>query len=341
MGDGTKENPYTREDVEKAIKEHGGTASGLDLSGKAFEAGIDLRGLNLKGIILERAVFSRSPLFGLDNLPPDVELYKGEGLLSSIRDIHLEGVTLERANLKEANLGGAHLEGADLTEARLEGAILTGSHLNGADLIGTNLEGADLEYTNLEGANLYSAKFEGAYLADTKFSRDTNFTSVDWGDYILACELTGEFETAEDTYRRLKQWYTNAGIYDVAGEFFYREMEAKRNTQSWKKKPHLKLWSWVLKLLCGYGEKPLRVIVWAASVMVGLALIYFIIGSIWAWSAFWNSLYFSAVSFTALGYGSWLEINNDWIRGIGAFESFIGVFSIALFLVTFVRKMTR
>jgi len=30
MGDGTKENPYTREDVLRLIEENGGTAKGLD-----------------------------------------------------------------------------------------------------------------------------------------------------------------------------------------------------------------------------------------------------------------------------------------------------------------------
>jgi len=33
MGDGTQENPFTREDVLKKIEENGGTAKGLDLSG--------------------------------------------------------------------------------------------------------------------------------------------------------------------------------------------------------------------------------------------------------------------------------------------------------------------
>lgn len=32
MGDGTKENPYTREDVLKLIEENGGIAKGLDLT---------------------------------------------------------------------------------------------------------------------------------------------------------------------------------------------------------------------------------------------------------------------------------------------------------------------
>lgn len=341
MGDGTKENPYTREDVRRLIEQNGGKAEGLDLSEKVFEAGIDLRGLDLSGIILERAVFSCSPLFGLDNLPPDVELYKEEDLLSSIKDVHLEGVCLEHANLKEANLVGAYLEGADLIEAHLERAILTGAHLEGADLISADLEGADLECTHLEGANLYNANLKGAYLADTQFSRDTNFMSVQWGNYILGEEEDGDFGEAEDAYRRLKQWYTNAGVYDIAGEFFYREMEAKRKSMKWWPQPWHRAWVEFVSFICGYGERPYRVILWAASVVLGLALIYFAIGSTWEWWAFWNSLYFSAVSFTALGYGSWLQATNDWIKGIGAFESFVGVFTIALFLITFTRKMRR
>ena len=101
------------------------------------------------------------------------------------------------------------------------------------------------------------------------------------------------------------------------------------------------LWLWFMQGLWGYGERPWRVIRFGVSMLLIFALIYFIIGSVWEWSAFWWSLYFSAVSFTALGYGSWLHVTNDWIKGIGALESFIGVFSIALFLITFVRKMTR
>ena len=55
MGDGTEQNPFTREDVLRRIEENGGTAKGLDLSGKRFEEGIDLRDeLDLKEIILKK-----------------------------------------------------------------------------------------------------------------------------------------------------------------------------------------------------------------------------------------------------------------------------------------------
>jgi hypothetical protein len=37
MGDGTKENPYTRKDVLRRIRNNGGTAKGLDLSNSGLK----------------------------------------------------------------------------------------------------------------------------------------------------------------------------------------------------------------------------------------------------------------------------------------------------------------
>ena len=72
-----KEKPLTREDVLRLIEANGGTASGLDLSGKTFEAGIDLRGLNLELIILENARFAVSFKRGTDITPTDTGAQPG------------------------------------------------------------------------------------------------------------------------------------------------------------------------------------------------------------------------------------------------------------------------
>ena len=56
MGDRTEQSLYTREDVLRLIAENGGTAEGLDLSGKTFVEDINLFGLDLNGIILRGAV---------------------------------------------------------------------------------------------------------------------------------------------------------------------------------------------------------------------------------------------------------------------------------------------
>lgn len=303
MGTGTKADPYTRKDVLRLIKANGGTAKGLDLSGKWFEHSINLKGLNLTGIILNKAV--------------------------------LANARLERAVLADTNL-----EGANLACARLEEAILEGAHLEGAILFAARLEGAILWHANLKGANLGRAHLEGANLGSIEFSRENKMGDVLWGNYILGEERIGDFDSAAATYRRLKTLYTEYGMYDVAGKFFFREMTVSRKMLQWLPNPLPKVRETLYWLLCGYGERPWQVFVSAAAVVLVLASIYFAIGTLTP-STFPHSLYYSMVSFTALGYGSWTPEPTGWVKWLGACEAFVGVSMIALFLVTFTRKMIR
>jgi hypothetical protein len=311
-----EEKPLTKEEVLKLIEEHGGPQR-LDLSGK-----------NLKEIDLSDKAGQR---------------------------IHLPGIILRRANLQGANLQGAFLGNADLNSANLLGANLQGSFLVKADL-----RDADLITAELQGAILTFAKLQGACLFGAEISQATDFEDTDWGNYILDEEKMHP-SLAVGTYRMLKMWHTNAGMYDKAGEFFYREMTVRRKAfwlgdtvrqplrklvRPFKPKELLKAllpqkplqWSWSMlyNVLCGYGERPLRVVASAAVVVLGLAGIY----SASALS-FPSALYHSAVSFTAVGYGLWVSNPEGWVKGLGAAEAFVGVFMMALFLITFVRKMTR
>src|SRR5262245_13412054 len=58
-------------------------------------------------------------------------------------------ITLQNADLVEADLSGATLSGADLAGADLSGAILRKADLRGADLTGAYLRGASLVAANL------------------------------------------------------------------------------------------------------------------------------------------------------------------------------------------------
>jgi len=339
-----KEKPLTRKDVEKKIEEHGGPKE-LDLSGKTFVEAIDLSDLDLHGIILKDARFPTH--------------FEGAQLVGAkFNGSNLNGADLRSINLQYAQFTMLNNQPTYLEAADLRGSLLLNTNFQGADLTGAkfgieedrNLMPAMLDDTDFRGANLFRANFKGCYFYGTKLEGarirgadifEAHLDEANWGSYIIGEEKKKDFYFAENIYRRLKQWYTNAGVYDIAGEFFYREMEAKRKSMKWWPQPWHRAWVEFVSFICGYGERPYRVILWAALVVLGLALIYFAIGSTWKWWAFWNSLYFSAVSFTALGYGSWLQATNDWIKGIGAFESFVGVFTIALFLITFTRKMRR
>ena len=311
MGDGTEQNPYTREDVLNLIKENGETAEGLDLSEKWFEADIDLRGLDLKGIILQLAHLERANLEGA----------------------HLEGAYLWGAHLEKAFLEGAHLEEARLEFAHFDEADLEEAHLEGAMLMGAHLEGANLRYAYLEGATLHRSEL----------SPNTGLEEAHWGNYVLGEERFGGFggfKLAADTYRRLKIWYTNAGMYDVAGKFFFREMTARRKMMKWQPNPLNRAFAKLISLLCGYGEKPERTVISALIIIFGLAFTYFAIGTLNP-NSFLDCLYYSFVSFTAVGYGAWVKESIGWVKWLGVIETILGVFMMALFLVTFTRKMTR
>jgi len=54
---------------------------------------------------------------------------------------------------------------------------------------------------------------------------------------------------------------------------------------------------------------------------------------------FGTCLYYSVVTFTTLGYGDITPIGLS--RLVAAVEAFTGSFTIALFVVVFVKKMTR
>jgi uncharacterized protein YjbI with pentapeptide repeats len=82
-----------------------------------------------------------------------------EQLQHHIADLqHFSGVSLRKADLREANLQGAILIGASLTEAKLrkacfKGAILIGANLQGASVRNADFEEADLSWADLSGAD--------------------------------------------------------------------------------------------------------------------------------------------------------------------------------------------
>lgn len=329
MGDGTKKNPYTRTDVLRLIKKNGGTAEGLDLSRKVFKEGINLRKLNLAGIILNNAVLWHA---------------------------HLEGARLWDAHLEEAQLVYAHLEESDMAEAHLQEANFSGAYLERAILFGAHLEGAVLVITKLEGASFAGAHLKGAHLWAAKFSSDTDLGTVDWGDYILAeerelREAKGEEReeclanwAIENIYQRLKLWYTNAGMSDTAAKFYYREREAGRKVAShWNDRAA----GWLSWAVFGHGERWRRLLFWILGSILLFAFIYFAIGTFLPNlgelipNTCLHSLYYSAVSFITLGYGGWVQEATGLVKALGVFEAFIGFFMMTLLLVTFVRKWTR
>jgi len=335
----------TREDVLRLIGEHGGP-EGLDLSERNLReadlSGLDLHEANLSWAKLEGADLRGANLQGAHLWRADshgARLYEANLQRANLYEANLQGANLSHANLQGAYLRSANLQAANLRVANLRGADVSDANLQGGDLRWAGLGGADISHANLQGADLRRADLRRASLADASL-RDANLDGARWGDYKLGEESEGKFREAFSVYRALKQQHTEAGMYEIAGEFFYREMEARRKLSRQKRHlPHaLSMYS--LRFLYGYGERPERVIGSATVIILGLAIVHWLLGTVAG--GFVEALYYSAVSFTALGYGQWAAEPQGWAgRFLGVGEALMGVFMMALFLVTFTRKMTR
>lgn len=269
----------------------------------------------------------------------------------------MEGFSLARENLTEVNLvnrtsrHGYRLINSDLYRANLKNAHLFMLDLSGSSLMKADLTKANLHYANLEGCNLLGANFTNAKIEH-----------VNWGNQITqeqqaqqATSLENKidlYQQAEEIYRNLRQTAEQQGLFEIAGRFFQKEMVMRRR----QLKPYSakRMFSKLVDIFCGYGESPARVILFSLILIIIFATLYFFSGlsfsgdslafdknsSLWEnIKIYFSALYFSVVTFTTLGYGDLAPIGVA--RALAALEAFLGSFTLALFVVVFVKKMTR
>jgi len=96
----------------------------------------------------------------------------------------------------------------------------------------------------------------------------------------------------------------------------------------------------LLDLLCGYWERPIRLLLWYAGIIIAFALAYFLFGGLQP-QDLGSCFYYSLVSATALGYGRWAPQPHEWAKALGAVEAVIGILLIALIASLLVRYVTR
>ena len=107
----------------------------------------------------------------------------------------------------------------------------------------------------------------------------------------------------------------------------------------------------ILRLYLGRGERPGRILFVAIVILVGTTIGYWLGGSFVldpqlkpppiGHPSFGDAAYYSLVSFVALGYGRWAIEPVGWAPWIGAIESFLGIFSVVFFTITFAQRITR
>ncbi len=210
----------------------------------------------------------------LDNLCQALEhrAQTGEPMLRfKLSRADLEGVNLVKPNARD----GYRLVDSDLYRANLKNA-----HCFKLDFSGSSLMKADFEYANLHCANLRSCNLLG-----TKF-KHAKIEQVDWGEELLQEQQAREansreqaldlYEQAEEIYRHLRKVCEEQGLFENAGRFFQKEMIMRR-----MQLPYFsfkRIISKVVDLFCGYGEQPLRVILFSLLVILTFSTLYFFAG---------------------------------------------------------------
>ena len=313
----------------------------------------DLRGADLGESDLRGAMLSDSNLEGASLDDADLfnaNLERCKLSSASLRDTNMQGAMLYEAVLIDADLSGTNLFGANLESCDLTRALLKDVNLQAANLEDANLTDAKLELSNLVDANLEDANLTGVTL------QKTNLLNANFG--VRGIESIGEFEdleTALDVYRALKVSHQRGGLYERAGLFFYLESNVSRRL-TWKNlsisprsfnKLSTFFWLTISWAVNGYGEKPIRVMVWVVGLVVIPPFGYWFghaFGGGWDAANLGKSLYFSAASVVALGYGPWVSEPVGpvgWAQTVGVIQTFFGIFLLALLLVTTTRKLSR
>jgi uncharacterized protein YjbI with pentapeptide repeats len=288
-----------------------------------------------------------------DNIKEKLEQYaKSGGFLHglSLKKTQLAGIDLVhhhsnngydfsysdfyRANLNNAHLFNSILNNSSLMKADLRDANLHRTKLNNANLLGVRWQGSKIEKIQL-GDKLLQQK-----LAKTAYKNDDSEAATDY------------LEQAEEIYRDLRKHSEQEGMFTLSGQLIQKELTMRR--LQLPRYSSQRFFSKLVDIFCGYGEAPLRIIGISIVLIICCAFIYMFTGLNFAGEIqtleadlsfeqnseiFFSSLYYSVVTFTTLGYGDYTPVGIS--RAVAAFEAFTGSFTIALFVVVFVKKMTR
>jgi len=328
----------------------------------------NLEGANLTHTHLEKASLIKAHMEGATSYYINLKE-------ADLWDTHLEGAILVSANLEGANLKQAHLEGVDLRNANLEKASLEKAHLEGAVLISANLKNTDLKGAVFRYADMYTSNLDGSNIEYAILSEEDihesgwkelrqsikklekeniNRKAIDKIKRHLdsSIDVVYQYGKAADVYRVIKNILRQNGAYGKEAEYHYKEQRAY--TKYLKKTRKYRKWllNSAFKLLCGFGEKPLRIVAWVIFVIVFFGTFFLVFNGIIPQNSTvslhpLDYYYFSLITTATLSFGDIVPnpaaglMDISWFRIAAMSEALIGTFLMALFIIVVAKRVMR
>lgn len=280
-----------------------------------------------------------------ENIIPELETLNS-------KNENLSNSNLSKVNLQNINLVNCDIQNSDFSKANLENASLYGANLKGCNLFKVNLKNANLNNSNLENCNLLGANFENTKLRNVKWGENYKVvneieaeTAYKNKDYKLAKE---KYREAEDIYRAIKISMQSQTLGEETGQFFIREMIAKR--KQFDRFSGSRIGSKIIEITTGYGEKLGNIAFTILGIIIACMFLYGIEGVSYQGktlgffsddfslvSTLGNLFYFSVVVYSTVGFGEMVPIG-PLGKSIMIFEGIIGGLVLAILIIALYKK---
>lgn len=295
----------------------------------------------------------------------------------------LDGTNLAGASLRLANLSGAfifyaNLNGADLGIADLRGVLVYYTDWRGADLEASDMSGAlltgDFGGVTFKRARVNAATVFGGEpgMDVVRIRMDENIQLIDvaWNGAILArinwdeevprlggdeaaiqrasrrTERVAACLNAARAYRELAKTLETEGVTAPALRYRRRQHQLERKALFSNFKFGSWIFSWLLNIVSGYGDRPGRALACYLAVVTGFAALYYCItnavfGVLSTQSArlqWYEALVFSISSFHGRGFFPSMISLGDPVALVASVEAIIGLFVELVFIATFTQR---
>jgi len=268
--------------------------------------------------------------------------------------LDLRGIRIEQTQLDGAQITGVNLRWSTIRDVGFKGTRLLDCNLSQTTLSECYFRGTVFRNCDIVNGKFQKSEFSNAHIDECRL----DFCS------FSECEITLKtIRFRSDTHprvlsricRNLKLNAMSMGHFDDAGELTYMEKTHERHVlhdQAFGARASgaapeplgvrlgaARRWlsSMFLKLLWGYGERPLRLLVSAAAAIVAFGVVQYALDGV-PGETLGAHLYFSGITFMTIGYGDLVPVA-PLPRFLAVLEGAVGISVIGMLIASWTKKI--